>query len=274
MSFEKRPNNNGIGKMLKVFFSECQKRFIDLGLIRTGQTFARVVGDVFQTFTVQKIGKNRIKNVRFAIVPLCANIISADHEMYYIDHFDTNLKLGWELDADSEEQQMQSLMYLLEILEKIVINAFREGTDCKKALSVLNTIDDLFVQKSFESLKNHGIECSACQPEKSNLLRYARKEKYYMALKIGDYDFAEKYLNQALDSLEEAKCIDLNYPMEPSDIISLSQNKKHLSWIMNQINQTQTDLFHVKMNDDEFFRERLANNERASRKLLAKYIIN
>lgn len=260
--------------MLKSYFSECKKRFADLGLIRTGPTFARVVGDVFQTFTVRKFGKNRIKSVIFAIVPLCANIISADHVMYYLEYFDTNLKLGWEIDTDSEEQQMQSLMYLLEILEKIVINAFRKGTDCQKALSVLNALDDLLLKKSVESLKNSDKEYSACQPDKTNLWRYSREEKYYMALKIGDYDFAEKYLKRRLDSLEEAKCIDLNYPIDSSDIILLAQNKKHLSWVINQINQTQTDLFHVKMKDDEFFRERLVNNERASCKLLSKYIIN
>ncbi|MBQ8523966.1 MAG: hypothetical protein IJ457_05035 [Clostridia bacterium] len=250
--------------MLTKYFEECKNRYTHLDFKRKGDTFIRVIGDVWQTFTIRRFRKNKIRDIGFSLRPLCEQPNQYKFALKNTFFLEEYRACDFGLDLDrfyfnrlSVENEDELLKEVFDFLECTIIPLFERGTDCATALMGLNSLDDY-------KAKLMGLDFSI-----------PTKEKYYMALKTSDFEYAIKYLLNDIRGLEMAREIDLNEASKPDlDDFYREQNDKHLRYILLTLEKVREELAHAELKDSDYFRDRLIDNERIALSALAKYIVN
>lgn len=177
---------------LQSYMQECKSRYAPEGFVRTRQTWSRIVNDVLQTFTLKRFCRGCISTIEFGVFPLCNDVLFVDMGLYSLERFVPALygrESGWLYDKNSAESVCRSIDAMLHTVDAYLMPLFRRANSSSTALPALIGLDKLFEQKRL-SLIGEPIPIN-CGEELSLMC----SEKYYLALKAGDYAFAKKYLH-------------------------------------------------------------------------------
>jgi len=182
--------------LIKTYIDACTPELIKCGFARKNKAFVRVVNDVMQNISIEKLRSGRTCRVRFSIVPLCLRIekeyIADGVYSRYLRQFElANSREydDWEYDPKSEESMDKCVLEIIRYIKSYLLPLFDRANSCKTALPELIKLEKLFNDIRLEGLRIAGREDRASPGAELNLIDSV---KYYMALKIGDYDFALK----------------------------------------------------------------------------------
>ena len=175
----------------KIFFQQCRARCVPLGFRRIRQTHARIVNDVLQTFTFKRYSSGRDCTVEFGIFPLCQEIPYPGLGIYTLCNFEVSTcNADWSYDRNSEASIEACVQNICSYIDRYLLPLFEEANCSEKALPALIALDT-----HFENVRQANLL-------QKNINDYARKdwryysllkgEKFYMALKCGQYDYARK----------------------------------------------------------------------------------
>ena len=182
--------------LIKTYIDACTPELLKCGFARKNKAFVRVVNDVMQILVFEKLRSGRNCRVRFSIVPLCLRI----EKEYIVDgvysRYLRQFELAnsreyddWEYDPKSEESMDKCIKEIIRYINSYLLPLFDRANSCETALPELIKLEKLFNDIRLEGLRRSGIKDGACPGAEFNLIDSV---KYYMALRIGDYDFALK----------------------------------------------------------------------------------
>lgn len=175
----------------KVYFQECKKRYASLGFRRIRQMYARIVNDVMQTFAFKRYSSGRECTVEFGLFPLCQVLECPDIGIYDLRHFEvpTYFK-DWSYDRNSEESMNACVQNICSYIDRYLIPLFTEANCSEKALPALIGLDTHFHNVRKLSFQQSGeVDQARLDWRYASLLH---EEKFFMALKCGQYDFARE----------------------------------------------------------------------------------
>ncbi len=174
------------------FAIQFQEKYTSLGFIKIKKTFARIVNDVLQTFTY--IERRNICDIQFTVEPLCKNIDFIDVGTYMLSEFSPEVSAlydGWLYDKYSVNSQKDCSQKIFDVVDRYLIPFFRESDCCASALPQLIKLDELFDNNRLKALALRGSTDGAPPWQERSL---ASIEKYIMALKSHDFEYALKYI--------------------------------------------------------------------------------
>lgn len=183
------------------FQKACTDKYVNLGFIRYRNSFARVSGDIVQTFTLVKFHPRPACTVCFAILPLCqATPIDLNIEQYKLDKLfsdeEINYYMGWYVDVKESLSVTMCVQSLINAIDKHIIPLFTKCTDCKTALHEMLKLEERLDSRRKKRLQLYGIPDCA-DPWFYNTL--FDELKYYMALKANNTVFARLYLEHQIN---------------------------------------------------------------------------
>lgn len=176
------------------YLETCKAEFSQYGFKQKRKAFVRVINDVMQNFTLEKLRSGRACRVEFAIIPLCLRI-----EKDYITGgvYSHNLRRfepahwthwdQWEYDPKSEKSMNNCIDEMIMQIKKHLMPLFCKANSCKTAYDELCELDREF----YGNVKNMRENDKKYFQNGVNMLD---NTKYYMALKNGNYDIAVAYL--------------------------------------------------------------------------------
>lgn len=179
--------------LLSEYMRRCRENYKPLGFQRNKQTYARVVGDVLQRFTLFRYSSGRSCTIEFGVVPLCMNIPYLDTGGYSMEKFVIKKDLyspAWPYNAASLESVTECLDQLFSCFEKNVLPLFERADSCETAFPELQRMRDLFEDNYYKRLSLYQMEG---RRDISND-RFYNFPLLYIALKSRNYDYAKKSL--------------------------------------------------------------------------------
>lgn len=242
--------------LLENYYNFCKARFSQYGFKKKGSVFVRTVNDVMQIFVIEKLKSGRACRVGFAIIPFCLRIekeyVSGGVYLRNLRGFEPAHWAQydhWEYDPKSENSMDFCVKEIIRYLENYLLPLFKYAKSCEAALPELIKLERRFNDNRVEGLKADGLEDKA-GPGAELLLSDC--VKYYMALKIGDYDFALKscqaQFQRSLDAYN--LMVEGKYLTE----IDRIRREKNLANLRDEINR-----LHAK--DIGYFQRLLEENE-------------
>ena len=227
-------------KTLSKFFNRvCTQKYKVFGFVRCSSFYARIKGDIIQTFYLKHSQYVPSCTVTFGIIPLCLpqpHFLSAG--AYELDKFVVELHKYsslWTFDPDSDESMEKCIKSLTNAIDMYLIPFFDRCYDCKSALEELIKLEELFEENRQKILQLIGGSDMAAPWYERSLFDY---KKYYMALKSHNLIYAHQYLIHQINShkrrLEEFD--NPNFPEQPDCVrerclAGLKQNMEQLDWI-------------------------------------------
>lgn len=175
----------------KVYFQECKARYVPLGFRRIQKTHARIVNDVMQTFTFKRYSYGYKYTVEFGVYPLCQMLEYPDLGLYNLCDFEVpTYYADWSCDRNSEDSINICVQDICRYIDRYLIPLFTEANCCANALSALIALDTHFHNIRQISFQQRGmVDQAKLDWRYASLLRV---EKFFMALKCGQYDFARE----------------------------------------------------------------------------------
>jgi hypothetical protein len=188
--------------LIKTYLDACTVEFSQYGFKRKKKAFVRVVNDVMQLFSIEKIFSGTACRVLFAIVPLCARIEKhhINGEIYSRDlrrfevSYDTQSLDIWECGSKLKKDDDHCVADILRYLREYLIPLFIRADSCKTALPEILAVDKLFCNNRRIHLRHNFIDDMA-KPDKTIISAFT---EYYMALKNGDYITTLEYIQDRL----------------------------------------------------------------------------
>lgn len=181
----------------KIFIQFSKAVLSSHGFKRTNASYIRVVNDVIQVIRFEVLSSGRACRVVFSAIPLCIgidrkSIISCPycHELRRFEPTAGLLLCGWEYDRKAEESIHACMAEIMRYIETYLLPFFDRANSCRTALPELIALEQRFLDNRKISLAWAGMTDHAQPGMVPNLLDSAKR---YMALKNGDYEFAEKY---------------------------------------------------------------------------------
>lgn len=189
-----------VSKML--YHKMCKKRYSVLGFVRINNTYCRIINDVFQSFTIKCLSGG-IYTVEFGIFPLCMAIPYCELGTYSLEKFDIEVYAsngGWKYRGCTKADETAFWENILNIIDTSLIPLFQKADSCHAARHALIKLDELFEKNRQEVLRRNGMQDHAAHWQE---LSIHAPEKYYMALKTGDDQYALRYLDARIDACRE-----------------------------------------------------------------------
>lgn len=234
------------------------KEFSPSGFVRKKNTYARVVGDVYQSFSfVTKYDSTRL-TVEFGVLPLCRRISTIDLGYYDLSYFELNTyeNGGWVLRRLKETIDDHS-DDLINSINQRLLPFFDYATNCKKAFSALIKLETMFEQNRLLILE-HRKEMDCAKPFEERILSIDKK---YMALKNGDYSFAKRVMENELSTVLKTHA---EYQSRLEHARSLNE-KTRITKMLTRCNSRKSDLLQwigwVNENDKTTIDQILLENE-------------
>ena len=176
----------------KFYFQQGKERYVPLGFRRIRQTYARIVNDVLQTFTFKRYSSGCECTVIFGIYPLCQDITYPDFGLYDLCCFGSSVcdDGRWNYDRNSEISINDCVDSICSHIDRYLIPLFAEANCSTKALPALIALDEDNEKKRQINLLRKGRK----DPREFDWRYYSmlRTEKFYMAVKCGQYDYARE----------------------------------------------------------------------------------
>lgn len=249
--------------LIKNYIEACKPEVLPLGFKRRKNAFVRVINDVLQNFTIEKISSGWACRVDFSIIPLCLRIekeyISGGVYPHYLKKFELisgTPSDSWEYDKHSEASMDACLREIMRYVTSYLLPFFEHATNCQTALPEVIRLEKTLNDKWLASRKSSGIEDHAGPNAGLDLLD---STKYFMALKNGDYDFALKsrqaLLQQHMNSYNSMS--ERGYLTEEDRV----RREKGIAELRGEI-------AHLEAKDTGYFQRLLEENEAYSRESL------
>ena len=225
--------------LLKTFNRICTQKYKDFGFVRCNSFFARIKGDVIQTFRLKCSQYVPSCTVEFGMFPLClpqpVYLFAGAYELdkFVIERHEYSSV--WTFDPDSDESMEKSIESLTSAIDLYLIPFFDRCNDCKSALEELIKLEVLFEENRQKTLILIGGYDLAASWDERSLFDY---RKYFMALKSHNLTYARQYLihqiNHHKSRLEEFD--NPNFPEQPDCVrenflTGLTEYLEQLDWI-------------------------------------------
>lgn len=251
-------------KTISRYFNHiCTQKYQSLGFSRYKSTFARINGDVLQSFTLKYSRSVPTCSVDFGIFPLCLpQPIFLDAGGYALDEFIVELherNSGWTYDACSEESMMNCIESITKAIDLYLLPFFETCSDCILSLPELIKLEELFDLNRQKKLHLRGDFDFAVPWQERSLFD---PRKYYMALKAHNLSYAQQYLNHQVNFYKNRlKSFDnSNSPRQP-DIVR--------DRFLAKLSLYSEQLEHLDSEDFDYFHDLLNSNENQMIQFLA-----
>ena len=252
---------DNIGIALKELIDPTAKT---MGFKKRGRTYFRVVGEMFQSFTLVRFG-NHDCSYRFEIVPLCAGITHLYEGIYdvsdfyiptekfhifgqYVDtFFDENGQL-WGIESPESVNRVAQL--LSSLMHEHIFPLFERTTDVTTAFNELaNMMEMIDENRRMCYFIDHGI-LREKQYKKEELVG---DDFWYLALRNQDFKFVRNICKRLIESWQN----------------SLVNNSNTSAGLMKNIERYQNYLNKIDSKEYNFFYDELAQNELRSKEFLS-----
>lgn len=248
--------------LIKGFLLQSNLKYADLGFQRVRKGYARIVNDVFQSFYIERLrGKymgSNIYRIGFGVYPLCMELKCCDIGLYYLEHLSSDFNTayaGWLCDTKRETSISSCLQAIFEIMDNDLIPMFQRADRCETALQALIHLDEqLYYHRQRMSMHNSvgGTE----RPWQIDSM--FRSEKYYMALRNGNWKYADEYL--ALNISHNESVFDPNASVRQPLVVVENVTKSLKKW--------REERARLLAGDHLFFEQMLQHNEGKTRENL------
>lgn len=202
---------------------------------RSGNTYARIVNNMVQGITMERISQGHECRVEFAVFPLCAGFdrIGGTRYLRQFEKASRNSPYdAWEYNKSSTESMDRCTYEINRFIESYLLPLFEKTTDSSTAFQELVLVDELFYHNRISSF---GTPLTNAEQKNSTQtvydINFSDASKYYLALMNGNYSYAirsnmrlqkiaeealkqsrslgspEKYINECETSLKELSCI-------------------------------------------------------------------
>lgn len=231
-----------------------------LGFNRVGDSWIRIVSDVIQTFRLKSMVGSKCYTIDFGVFPLCMPINCCDMGAYSLNHFSSNPIVydnGWKRWEKSPNTTDDCDDNIWTAFGKYLIPFFAQANSCEMALRSMIELDELFDRNRREVLQKASLPDCATPWQKRSL---CAPEKYYMALKCKDYQYALSFLHNELLMCEDTICGNQS-EYQPEIVIERHKERK-----------AEALLHQTMLNEGNpgFFDQLLFENERISRENIEK----
>ena len=261
--------------LIKNYIEACKPEVLPFGFKRRKNAFVRVINDVMQNFSIERISSGWACRVDFAIIPLCLRIekryILGGVYSHYLKEFELisgTPSDSWEYDKHSEASMDACLREIMRYVTSYLLPFFEHATNCETALPEVIRFEKILSDKCVASPKSSGIEDrysdhdSVLKMLQQHLL--SDSSKYFMALKNGDYDFAlrsrQALLQQHMDSYNSMS--ERGYLTEED---RLRRERSHA--------ELRDEIEHLEARDTGYFQRLLEENEAYSRESLGTVLV-
>lgn len=184
----------------RCFNQMCKQKYQPLGFSKNKTVFARIEGEIIQSFILKRSQYVPTCTVEFAILPLCMPTpIYLEGGGYELDKFIVEQYLrysGWAFDPHSNESIERCIECVSEAIDLYLLPLFDKCTNCEKTFHEVMELEELFERNRLNVLHLMG-ESDAAMPFHERSLFDPRK--YYMALKSHNYSYAKRYLENQVD---------------------------------------------------------------------------
>ena len=175
----------------KVYFQECNARYVPLGFRSTRRTYARILNDVMQTFTFKRYSSGCECTVEFGVFPLCQVIKYPEYGHYNLCNFEVlTYYADWSYDKNSEDSVNACVKDICGYIDRYLLPLFTEANCSEKALPALIGLDTYI-----QNVRQAKYRQKRMKDRAKFDWRYAsllHTEKFFMALKCGQYDYARE----------------------------------------------------------------------------------
>lgn len=255
------------------YYKTCTSIVFPYGFRRYKRVFGRVVNDVYQSFDIEKLGRQsagKIVRVGFGVVPLCEklqeNWLESGVGLYYLKQFELIPFYGPDYTSDYDitnwyyQPEPESIdvcvAEIMRYLTTYLLPLFERADSCATALQALIEVERLFERNRLAKVWMEGDTPKVYPNGGVNIFD---SSKYYMALKSGDYAYA----------LKSCRALEMNnkraYQSGCENGWLSDEN-----WISRakEIAQWEEDRIHLEMGDTKYFQAILTENEAYSRDIL------
>ncbi len=244
----------------KKYVTYCDSEFLSLGFKRKRSTYFRIANNVLQFFSLKSWGNGHLHTIEFESKPFCCGIVK-NWEIsgkYDMERFDIQPQIGaWFCDPLNESSIGVCIHQLITNIKLFVIPFFDRTLDVVSAFYESISLEKLFDENRKKYLMSLGKENRAFL---GSVNLYDR-DKFYMALKIGNYEFAqvnsELNLDCAIKAYEESK-----------DFIT--ENNRIAR--ENDIKTLKKEIYFLENHEYNYFKNLLVEKENISNKTLEKYL--
>ena len=178
----------------------CTQKYRAIGFFKRRTTFARIRGDVIQTFSLKLSRRVPACSIEFGVFPLCLpQPIFLDAGGYALDEFiiEKHEDIGeWTFDHSSDKSMIYCIESLSKTIDLYLLPFFDVCDDCNSALPELIKLEELFDGNRQTRLQLRGDFDSALNWQERSLFD---SRKYFMALKSRNLSYAYQYLNYQIN---------------------------------------------------------------------------
>lgn len=246
--------------LIKNYKKICEEEFSAYGFKRNGVVFIRVVNDVVQYWTIEKICAGRTYRVLFAVYPICMPLDDKYDfvfgvESFELRRFEASLLPndsfdGWDIDPKSNESMDACVSDIVRYIKEYLIPFFDRTNNCGAIAQAYIDLEELFAKNRLKALAANGIEDLAMPLNFDPIL--LMRTTYYAALKSGDYSLALKCRKEIERQNVEA-CERRGF-MKQHNIDALAKFREEIA--------------HLEAGDYDYFDKIIAKNEESTGKLL------
>ena len=248
---------------IKQYIQLCDEKYTSLGFGRTQHTYARITNDVVQMFSLKRMHKKSMCTIEFGLFPLCLGALSLDMCNYTIDGFDVSAYAShgfWHYNRNSKDSIYACITAMLFVVDNNLMPFFERANCSDTALSELIHLDESFENNRLAALAIMG-ESNCARPWQEISLQAT--EKYYMALKTHNYEYAKAYLQLQIQSCKAVISASQTGPKQPQVVIR--RYSQELILLQNQLEMLE------KENVAFFDKMILCNEKRSRAELFSKY---
>ena len=240
----------------KYFNQVCKDKYVPLGFIKKKSVFARIRGDIIQSFSLKRYRNAPLCTVEFGIFPLCDSPpLYLDAGQYELDNFRIDgYGRAWMFDPKSEESRLRCVESISDMIDRYLLPFFDACSDSRTAMQEMIRLEEVFENNRQEWLKMIGTTDESLYTWQEGSL--SDEHKYYMALKNKDWSYVEQYLNLMVEDYKMAfkEFDDPDYPEQPDIVIKNYQDGlAEFSELLDRFNAGDYDYFDelVKFNEIE-----------------------
>ena len=235
--------------LMKCYHHVFDEKYKSMGFYKKGKVFARLNGDVVQSFSLKKYSGVPHCVIEFGVTPLCYYPpLDLDGGLFESDQFyveDLHCRGLWWYEPLSVSSIIETMQSLSETVDKYIIPFFDKCFDCGSTFDQLHKLEVLFENNRLKSLEISGSSDKA-QPFDERILFDDRL--YFFALKSENWSFAKGHLEAFYKSYSNT---------------SQNSNNDNDKLRFKEAADEKMDLLqHLYDEDYTFFRKMVENNEK------------
>lgn len=208
---------------------ECERQVSELGFVRKKDKFYRFVGDVYQTFTLEKIWGGREWRILFGVYPLCMKLTHVPSGYYYSTDFSTEEYQPGLFFEESENSYRKLIDFIKGNMIPFFKNAVSSDSLLKHLPALENVLRNVYRARGavIEDREIGGIPCHLV--ENQRIL-------YYLLLKFHQYDTARLFIDNFIEHYEKL-ILDDDRRLKAELASEDSSPKRELSFPYNLIDR-------------------------------------